>query len=112
MHPMICLSEKATDISMVIRSLQTARDASRTFPAVLSGLSGILTRVKAQRPSQRRNGDLDSAIDWCRRSVFDSRVLSDGQKELAESVILELKRLVAAPVADWRPVEPKRAAVR
>jgi hypothetical protein len=66
--------------------------------------------VKAQRPGQRRNGDLDSALDWCRRSVFDSEVLTEDQRDRAESIIREIKGMVAAPVAGWKPAGPKRKA--
>ena len=73
--------------------------------------SSIAATVKARKPA-RRNGDLDAALDWLRRSLYDAKTLDDDQRDRAESIIREIKTMVAASVAGWRPAAPKRAVAR
>ena len=108
---MTCLYESATDLSMAVKGLRSVEEASGRFPRILTELANILARVKAQRPAQRRNGDLDASLDWLHRSLHDSELLTKDQEDRAETIVREIKGMVGAQADEWWPATPKRAAV-
>jgi hypothetical protein len=106
------LYDDINDLASRVLGLTSSVEAVKRWPDVAAELRASIAWIKARRPAQRRNPEVDQAADWLRRSLWDCKSLSDEMRAEGEELVIELKRLVGAPVSDWRPVEPKRPKSR
>jgi hypothetical protein len=106
------LYDDVCDLASRVLGLTSSVEAVKRWPDVAAELRAAIAWVKARKPGQRRNPEVDQAADWLRRSLWDCKSLSDEMRTEGEELVIELKRLVGASSPEWKPVEPKRQSSR
>jgi hypothetical protein len=84
------------DLILRVKGLRDPAEAEAAYPAIRTGLEGIIAAVRLRCQSRRRSPELEASAEWFRRELAGSP-LADGARGEAEGLIGELKRLVGAP---------------
>jgi hypothetical protein len=106
------LYDDINDLASRVLGINSSVEAVKRWPDMAAELRAAIAWLKARRSTQRRNPDMDQAADWLRRSLWDCKSLSDEMRTEGEELVIELKRLVGAELAEWRPVEVSRKKLK
>jgi hypothetical protein len=65
------------DLTIRLRSMRAAAEASAQIPAILRAPGAVHDRVRRLRPGYPCNPRLEEVCDWMHQTAFDAAALSD-----------------------------------
>ena len=89
--------DELVNIALMVRGLQSGREAGTRMPYILSRLEDAERSVQRLKPAWRANPDAEQALDWLYRSSMEAP-LEDQQRAEVLGLAERIRSMVACPV--------------